>query len=259
MPNESNGNETPVSIPARRASRNERTEAKFLEDADKIITEAERLGADYQLPNPAAKLANLKARRAATLAAHQANEAAEEQVRNSRENVFKPLGGSVTSLVAYAKSAGKAKNEIAALQSIARDIRGGRAKPVDPNDNTPRISVSNLSYVTRADNYARFIEQYDALGIETTEDFYKAATHRARLAALQAANTSVINAEAASNTSDEQFDKLADTDADSLLNACISAKATSNQNTQRPDKQTKTSPKRALNYHRACGGNKRHS
>jgi hypothetical protein len=37
MPNEPNGNETPVSNPARRASRNERTEAKFLEDADKNI------------------------------------------------------------------------------------------------------------------------------------------------------------------------------------------------------------------------------
>jgi hypothetical protein len=40
MPNEPNGNETPVSIPARRASSSERTEARFLEDVEKIIADA---------------------------------------------------------------------------------------------------------------------------------------------------------------------------------------------------------------------------
>lgn len=227
MPSESNGNPTPVSNPARRASRNERTEAKFLEDVEKIIAEAERLGADYQPPNPPAKIASLKAKRDATLdgrAAHQASQATEEQARNSRENLFKPLVGDVTRLVSYAKSAGKAENEIDALKSIARLIKGGRAAPVDPNSKAPQISTSNLSYVTRADNYARFIEQYDTLAIETTEDFYKTATHRAKQAALAAANNAVITAEADSNTSGEALDKLAYTDADSLLNACVSAK-----------------------------------
>jgi hypothetical protein len=230
MPSEPNGNETPVPKPARRASSSsERTEAKFFEDVEKIVAEAERLGADYQPPNAPAKLANLKAKRDAALAARaalQASKASEEQARNSRENLFKPLTGDVTSLVAYAKAAGKAENEIAALQAIARAIRGGRAAPLDPNNKeASSISVSNLSYVTRADNYAQFIEQYDALGIETTEDFYKAAAHRAKQAALAAANTAVITAEAGSNTSNEQLDKLAYTDADSLLHACISAKA----------------------------------
>jgi hypothetical protein len=226
MPNEPN--ETTVPNPAPRASRNERTEAKFLEDAEKIIVEAERLGADYQPPNQPAKVVNLKAKRDATLTArtaHQANEALEEQARNQRENLFKPLNGDVTRLVGYAKAAGKADNEIAALQAIARDIRGGRAKPLDPNDNTPNISVANLSYATRADNYAQFIEQYDALGIETEEDFYKTATHRAKQTALAAANNAVITAQADSNTTGETLDQLAYTDADSLLNACISEKA----------------------------------
>jgi hypothetical protein len=223
MPEE---NENPVPQPAKK--RNERTEAKFFEDVDKIIAEAERLGAEYDPPNPMASLVNLKAKRDAALAKraeNQAAQSAEEQTRNTRENLFKPLGSEVTSLVGYARSAGKAANEVAALRSIARDIKGTRARAIDPADGAPRISVANLSYVTRADNYAQFIEQYDTLAITTKEDFYKPATHRAKLDALRAANTAVITAEANTNTSSEQLDKLAYTDADSLLNACISAKA----------------------------------
>ena len=135
------------------------------------------------------------------------------------------MSSDITSLVGYAKSAGKQPNEIAALQSIARDIKGGRAKPVDPATSGNNVSVSNMSYATRADNYSEFIEQYDALGITTNENFYKAATHRAKLTALRNANTSVINAEANSNTTGAQLDDLAYLDADSLMNACISAKA----------------------------------
>lgn len=223
---ETNGNETPVSQTTR--SRNERTEAKFFEDVEKIIAEARSLGIAYNPPNEIAQLDNLERQQGAALAArtaNQANQAAEETERNSRENLFKKLNSDVTSLVGYAKSAGKAENEVAALQSIARDIKGSRAKPIDPNDNQAHISVANLSYVTRADNYARFIEQYDALEIPTTEDQFKPATHRAKQTALAAANNSVIASETASNTSGEQLDKLAYTDADSLMNACISAKA----------------------------------
>jgi cytochrome c556 len=207
--------------------RRERTEAKFFEDVDRMIAESERLGAGYDPPNKIATVTNLKAKREAALtgrAAHQTNKAAEETTRNDRENLYKQLSGDVTSLVVYVRSAGKLPNEIAALQTIARKVKGGRAKPIEPNDNGHHISVSNLSYVTRADNYAQFIEQYDALGIATNEDPYKAATHRARLAALQQANQNVIAAESNSATSGEALDKLVYTDADSLLNACVSAK-----------------------------------
>lgn len=224
---ETNGNENPVSQPAPK-KRNERTEAKFFEDVEKIIAEAERLGDEYNPPNPIAAINSLKSKRDAALAArtaNQANEAAEEQARNARENLFKPLGTDTTSLVQYAKSAGRAENEIAALQSIARDIKGGRAKSIDPADGGNHISVSNMSYVTRADNYSEFIEQYAALGIETNENMYKAATHRAKLTALRAANTSVIQAESNSSTSGSALDNSAYLDADSLINACISAKA----------------------------------
>ena len=220
------GNEVPVSPKTKK--RNERTEAKFLEDINKIIAEAERLGAEFDPPNDIAKLANLKAQRDATLAgrtAHQANEAAEETTRNNRENLFKSLNGDITSLVGYAKSAGKEPNEVAALQSIARDVRGTRAKAIDLTDGKQHISVANLSYASRTDNYAQFIEQFDTLVIKTDEDFYKAATHRTKHAALRQSNNAVINDEAASNTSGEALDKLAYTEKESLLNACISAKA----------------------------------
>ncbi len=218
--------ENPVPKPVRSKS-SERTEAKFLEDVERIIAEAERLGADYDPPNAIAELVELKSKRDATFAAraaHQTNEAAEEQTRNSRENLYQPLSKDVTSLVAYAKSAGKAENEIAALQSIARDIQGKRAKPVDPADGGNRNSVSNMSYASRADNYAEFIEQYAALNIPTKEDKYKPATHRAALTARRDANNAVITAESNSDTTGEQLDTLAYTAADSLLNACISVK-----------------------------------
>lgn len=224
---ETNGNENPVSQPERK-KRNERTEAKFFEDAEKMIAEADRLGTtEYDPPNEIAKIVKLKAKRDAALGArtaNQANEAAEEQTRNERENLFKPLNKEITSLVQYAKSAGRAANEIAALQSIAREIKGGRAKAVDPTDGENHISVSNQSYVTRTDKYAEFIEQYDALNIPTGEDFYKTATHRAKLTARRNANTAVIQAESNSSTSAENLDKLAYLDEDSLMNSCISAK-----------------------------------
>ena len=215
--------------------RNERTEAKFFEDADKLIAEAERLGSEYNPPNEIAKLAGLKAGRDAALAArvvHQATRAEEETARNQRENLYKPLRSDVRSLVDYAKSAGKPQNEIAALNSIARQIGGGRAKAIEGGGEGSNaagggshISVSHLSYASRADNYSRFIEQYASLGIETNEDIYKAATHRAKLAALQQANADVLAAESASVTSGESLDKIVYTDDDSLLKGCVSAKA----------------------------------
>ena len=218
--------ENPVPKTARK--RSERTEAKFLEDVDKIIAEAERLGAAYDPPNDIAKLPALKSKREAVAlarTANQSNDATEESERNRRENLYKPLSKEVTAVVNYVKSAGKAENEVAALRSTARTIKGERAKSLDPTDGGNHISVSKMSYASRADTYAEFIEQYAALGIKTTEEMYQPATHRAKLAALQAANASVLNAEAAANTTGEQLDKLSYTDTDSLINGCISAKS----------------------------------
>lgn len=219
------GNETPVSPAARKSS--ERTEAKFFEDVDKLIAEAESADTAYQPPNPNASAANLKAKRDASLAvraAKKAKDVAEETMRNDRENLYKQLDKDLTSLIAYAKSAGKKPNEIAALESIARKIKGIRAEAIDENDGNRHISVSNRAYVSRADNYAEFIEQYDALAIPTTEDFYKAATHRTKLAAYQAANNAVITSEAQANAEQMEFDQITYTDEDSLINACISSK-----------------------------------
>jgi len=225
MPNE-NGNENPVSPAARR--QNERTEAKFYEDVNKIIAEAESADTEYKPPNSMAETASIKAKRDASLAkrtAVQADEAAEEQERNTRENLYKPMDKDLTSLVAYAKSAGKKENEIAALETIARKIKGARAEAIEEGDGLQHISVSNRAYVSRADNYARFVEAYDALAIPTTEDFYKAATHRAKTAAYQTANERVINAETKANNTQAEYDAITYLDEDSLINSCISSKA----------------------------------
>lgn len=222
---ETNGNETPVSQSAR--NRNERTEAKFYEDVEKIIAEAEAAGEKYQPPNSNATVANLKAKLAASSvsqAAKKVKDTAEEAARNDRENLFKPLDKDLTSLVAYARSAGKKPNEIAALETIARKIKGIRAEAIDENDGNRHISVSHRAYVSRTDNYAEFIEQFDSFAIPATDDFYKVSTHRAKLAAYQAANNAVITSEAQANAAQMEFDQITYTDEDSLINACISSK-----------------------------------
>jgi hypothetical protein len=205
--------------------RNERTEAKFFEDAAKLIAEAVREGAAYLPPTEIARVDKLQLKYDAALfqrTSNQATVSAEEVLRNYRENLYKSLRSNVRSLVEYAKSAGVAKNDIDALNSIARLISGGRAKPVAGGASSN--SVSHRSFVTLLDNYMAFIEQYDALGIATTEDMYKADTHRAKAAAMQQANADIIDAEAASNTSGELLDKLAYTDDDSLLKSCVASK-----------------------------------
>jgi hypothetical protein len=223
---ETNGNENPVSPQTRR--QNERTEARFYEDVNKFIAEAESAGAGYKPPNAMATVAALKAKRDASLAQRgvkQADDADEEAERNDRENFYKPMDKEVTSVVGYAKAAGKKENEIAALETLARKIKGVRAKAIDENDGGNHISVSNCAYVSRADNYAQFVEAYAALEIETDEEFYEAETHRAKAAEYQAANNRVITKEAKANASQALFDQITYLGKDSLINGCISGKA----------------------------------
>lgn len=89
----------------------------------------------------------------------------------------------------FFEDADKLIAKIEALKAIARDIKGQCPKPVNKNDGATHISVANLSYVTRADNYARFIEQYDSLSIDTNEEMYMPSTHRAKLDALRGATS----------------------------------------------------------------------
>lgn len=212
--------ENPIPSPPTK-KRNERTEAKFFENAAKVIAEAVREGAEYKAPQVMAEVGNAQAKYDASLAqriVNQAKDAALETSRNNRENLYKPLRSEVRSVIDYAKAAGASKNDIDALESIARQISGGRAGDGAVN------SVSHQSYVTRADNYSRFVEQYAALGTTTTEDFYKADTHRAKAAAMRAANDDVIQKEADADTSGELLDNLCYLDADSLLNTCVAMK-----------------------------------
>lgn len=214
-------NEAPET-PRRRV--NERTEAKFFEDADKVYAEAENLGSAYLPPNDIAELVHLSRKRTAARAARTANQsdiADEESARNRRQNLYKSLAKEVTSSINYAVSAGASKNDIEALRSISRSLTGTRAGRRGANS----VSVSNKSYASQADNYARFIEQYEALNIPTTEDKFKVETHRARLQELLDANAAVITAEAKSNNSGNLYDRITFLDEDSLLKSCVAAKA----------------------------------
>lgn len=219
-------NEIPVSPTTRR--QNERTEAKFYEDGNKLIAESENVAAaQYQPPNPMAAAASLKAKRDASLARRvvkQADETAEETERNDRENLYKPMDREITSLVSFASSAGKKANEIAALETISRKIKGIRAETIEEDDTNRHVSVSNRAYVSRADNYARFVEQYAALEIATEDEFYQPGTHRAKAAAYQTANNKVINSEAKAKASQTLYDQITYTNEDSYLNALISSK-----------------------------------
>ncbi|MGC2237813.1 MAG: hypothetical protein WA584_16735 [Pyrinomonadaceae bacterium] len=220
------GNENAVSPKTRR--QNERTEARFFEDGNKVIAETESVAAgEYQPPNSISTTVSLKTRRDASLAQRgiiQTDDADEEAGRNNRENLYKQMDKDLTRLVGYAKSAGKKENEIAALESISNKIKGVRAETIAEDDTNRHISVSNRAYVSRADNYSRFVEAYDALEIETSEDFYKADTHRDKAAEYQTANNRVITAEAKSNASQSLYDQITYTGDDSYLNALISSK-----------------------------------
>lgn len=130
----------------------------------------------------------------------------------------------VTRLLGFAKAAGRAANEIAALETVSRKIKGARAEAVKEGDTANRVSVSNRAYASRADNYAQFVEQYAALEIETTDEFYQPETHRAKTAAYNAANSLVITAEAKANSSQILYDQLTYTNPDSYFNALVSAK-----------------------------------
>lgn len=224
---ETNGNENAVSPKTRR--QNERTEAKFFEDGNKLIAEIENVVAgEYKPPNSIAAVAGLKAKRDASAAKRgekQTFDAAESAARDDRENLYKSMDRELTRIVVYAESSGKKPNEIAALRSIANKIKGVRAEDIKEDDANRHVSVSNRAYVTRADNYARFAEAYAALEIETDEEFYKPETHRAKAAAYKAANDRVISAEAKANAAQSEYDQITYTNEDSYLNALISAKA----------------------------------
>lgn len=224
MPEDDNV-ENPVEEPTPKTKkRNEKTEAKFLEDADKLIAEAERLGAEYVPPSVFAQVVPLKAKRDAVRAQRtvsQSDAAKLEDERNKREILYKAVRSDVGSLVEYAKSASVPANQVDALRSIYREMRGVRAGTAGENS----ISVSHQSYASLADTYARFIEQYDVLDLKSTEDIYKASTYRAKLAAIQQANLDVIGAQSKADTSSQIFDQLAYVDADSLLNGCILGKS----------------------------------
>ena len=202
---------------------NERTEAKFFEDADRVIAEATNLVAGYKPPQRIAELAHLNAQKLLAVgarAAYLSDLADEESVRNRRQDLFRPLSKEVTAAINYAVSAGVSKNDVEALRSISRSLTGTRAGRRGENS----VSVSNKSYAGQADNYARFIEQYETLNLPETDDKFKVSTHRARLQQLNDISTAVTNAEAKSNASGAAYDRVAFLDADSLLNSCISAK-----------------------------------
>ena len=202
---------------------NERTEAKFFEDADRVIAEVANLGAGYKPPQSIAELAHLNAQKLLAVGArtaHLSDLADEESVRNRRQDLYKPLAKEVTAAINYAVSAGASKNDVEALRSISRSLTGTRAGRREANS----VSVSNKSYASQADNYTRFIEQYETLNLPETDDKFKVATHRARLQELNDINTAVTNAEAKSNASGAAYDRVTFLDADSLLNSCISSK-----------------------------------
>jgi hypothetical protein len=189
-----------------------------------VIAEAAREGAEYLPPNPAiAALPHLQTRHAEVTTkrtAYQNINASIETARNGRENLYKPLRSDVRSLVIYAKSTGKPQNEIDALNAIARDISGKRAGERGAGS----VSVSQLSFASLADNYSRFIAQYESLGIPTTEDFYKVSTHRDKIAAMRAANAGITTLEADADSLEADLDNAAYLAEDSLFNGCVSAK-----------------------------------
>ena len=223
---EGNNTENTVEEPAPKPKkRNEKTEAKFLEDVDKLIAEAERLGAEYTPPSAFAQVVPLKAKRDAVRlqrTVQQDKQADVDVLSNNVELLFKPLNSRVSGVINYTESAGRPENDVEMLRSTGRLISGKRAGAVDPNGRS--VSVSHLYRATRLDNFSVLIEQYDALDLKDPEDMFKVETLRAELAEMRQGLDDLLAAQTAADTADEKFDQLAYTDADSLLNGCVSGK-----------------------------------
>lgn len=213
--------------------RYEVTEAKLFSNLEILKNEVATLGAEFKPPNPFAQPATFNANLAqavALLAALRQKQAEEEQRRNTREDLYEPLATLCGEIATYCEAAGWAANDVANLRSMVREMRGKRAKPVEPTgegETPPKtVSASQTSFVSRADHLRRFIEilRANEANFKPEVEKYKIATLEAMLADLESANSTVAAAETATSQARAALDAVLYTSPANLVDAAKSIK-----------------------------------
>lgn len=219
----------------KKKKRYEETEAKLFTNLETLTNEIGTLGAAYKPPNEIAKLAAMLANLAQALTlrtAFQQKSAAEESLRNSREDLHKAIPALLTDLVKYCDSAGWDKNDLDNLKSFCREYKGRRAAPkagLTGEDGAPakkNISSAHTSYASKTEHFANAVEtlRTNAAKFKPEEDKFKLSTLDATVAAMRQANSDVSAAETATNQARAALDALLYTNPDNLVDAAVSSK-----------------------------------
>lgn len=218
----------------------EATEAKLFQNLETLVNGVSTLGAAYQPPNPSAELAAMQenlTEAAARRGDLQQKDAVEEEKRNEREDLFKPIATLCGDITRYCESAGWDANDVANLRAFTREMRGKSAKPKTPADNPPNagtpnapppnsVSSSQTSYASRAEHFSNFLETVRANEgkYQPKETQFKLVTLDAKLAAMRDSNSAVNTAETGTNQARAALDETLYTGDGNLVDAAKSAK-----------------------------------
>lgn len=213
----------------------EQTEAKLFTNLGTLVNGVNILGAAYKPPNPYAAAGIIQTNLDAAKAAHAVwlqKSAFEEDARNDRENLYKTVAPLFTEIINYGKSAGWDKNTLDNLRSLKRELEGAPAEPrVADNPATPqdesagRISSAQTSYANRGVTAAQFVEAVRTQSdYKPDEERFKLVSLDALVAALDAANSTVLSAAAETLDARTALDALLYTAAANLVDAGNSSK-----------------------------------
>lgn len=161
-------------------------------------------GGVYKPSNPVIEipsLQNLLAQAQAALDDVQAKVAPWKNKVADRENVYLGIRPLTTQILAAFDASGAAANKVDNMKTFQRQVHGARAKalplddPATPEDESKGNSVAHLSYVQVAESFSQMIQIAMAEPVYAPNEAHlQIATLQARLAAMEAANTDVVDA-----------------------------------------------------------------
>ena len=160
-------------------------------------------GVDYKPTNPLIEIPSLQALLAQAQAALDDVQVKLAPWKNKvadRENIYEGVRPLTTQILAAFDACGAAGNKVDNMRTFQRQVQGARAKALPPDDpSTPEDeskgnSVSHLSYVQVAEAFSQMIQIALAEPLYTPNEAHlQIGTLQTRLAAMEAANTGVVD------------------------------------------------------------------
>ena len=160
-------------------------------------------GVDYKPTNPLIEIPSLQALLAQAQAALDDVQVKLAPWKNKvadRENIYLGIRPLTTQFLAAFDACGAAANKVDNMRTFQRQVQGARAKALPPDDpSTPEDeskgnSVSHLSYVQVAEAFSQMIQIALAEPLYTPNEAHlQIGTLQTRLAAMEAANTGVVD------------------------------------------------------------------